>query len=419
MLTPRGIGLVVGAVLLWAVGRLLGVEELYVLAAAVALLVAVAAVSVRMSATTVAVRRGATASRLGHGETAEVTLDLRNDSRWERAPLLLVTDECHWALAERPQFLVEGLRAGGSRRLRYEIRGAIRGRYRVGPVRISVRDPFGVVQLVRRYSATDDVVVRPSIEPLPEALVHGSHRGSGSSDTRRLFTTGDEFHTMREYQQGDDLRQIHWRSTAHRSTLMVRQQEQPWLAEATVLCDTRLAAHRGTGPSSTLEKAISAAASLATHLTDRGYRLRLLTDADARGPGVQAWDAVMDRLAELAGSHESALTSLAALRSTGAEGLLAAVVAVPSGDGPLRAHPDVRALLQGGRLFASRMAVVVHAGRADRGRARETAGLLQVAGWRATTVSPSEPLGDAWGGVAGARRHAPAYQPDSTAVVAP
>lgn len=417
MITARGAGLLAGAVLLWGMGRLLGVEELYVAAAAVGLLVAVAAAGVRMSATTVAVRRGLTSSRLANGEPAEVTLELRNDSRWERAPLLLVSDDCHWTLAERPQFLVEGLRAGGSRRLRYDIRGTMRGRYTVGPMRIGVRDPFGVVQLVRRYTATDEVVVYPVVEALPEGLTRGNHRGSGTSDTRRLFSTGDEFHTMREYQQGDDLRLIHWPSTAHRSTLMVRQQEQPWQAEAFVLLDTRLTAHRGSGPSSTLEKAISVAASAVTHLGRQGYRLRLVTEADTRAPVVETWDAHMDRLAELNGSHETNLTRLATLRGTGAEGLLVAVLAVPDGDGPLRSHADVRAMLQVGRMFASRLVVVVHGGQSDRERAREAAGLLRVAGWRTTTLTPHESLDERWRAVLGGRRHTAAYEPDAHAPV--
>lgn len=413
MITARGVGLLVGAVLLWALGRMLGVEELYVMATAVGVLVGLAFLAVRASATTVSVRRGLTKSRLGHGESAEVTLDLRNDSRWEGAPLLLVSDECHWTLAEQPRFMVDGLRAGGSRRLRYPVHGTMRGRFTVGPLRVSVRDPFGVVELARRYSATSDLVVHPEVEPLPDGLTRANHRGSGSSDTRRLFSAGDEFHTMREYQQGDDLRLIHWPSTAHRSSLMVRQQELPWQAEATVLCDTRLVVHRGSGPSSTLEKAISAAASVVRHLGDRGYRVRLVTDDAARAPRVEMAEAILDVLAELPGSTGTNLTGLSTLRGTGAEGLLVAVVAVPEGDGPLRAHADVRALLQAGRQFASRVAVIVHAGHGDDDRAEETAGLLRVAGWRSTTVSPAQSLTDRWGRLLGTRRQSPAYQPDA------
>lgn len=407
MITGRGAALLVVAALLWALGRLLGVEELYVVAVATAALVAVALGAVRLSATTISARRGITNSRLRPGEEAEVTIDLRNEARWDRSPTLLVSDECHWTLAERPRFLVTDVRAGGKVRLSYRVRGTARGRYTVGPLRVSVRDPFGLVQLVRHYTATDEVVVYPVVEPLPEGVTRGNHRGSGSSDTRRLFNAGDEFHTMREYQQGDDLRLIHWPSTAHRSTLMVRQQELPWQAEATVFCDTRLAAHRGSGPSSTLEKAISAAASVVWHLADHGYRLRLAVADDGRAPRVATWDAILDELAELQGSTEPRLVGLSTLRGAGAEGLLVAIAAAPGGDAPVGEHPDVRTMLQAGRGFASRVAVIVHA-TGDAQRAAAVAAHLRVAGWRAATAPAGEPLAGRMRQVTLARRHVPA-----------
>jgi uncharacterized protein (DUF58 family) len=342
--TGRGAALLVGAVLLWAVGRVLGVPELYVVAAASAALVLAAAAAVCFGSATMAVRRGLTNSRLAHGGTAEVTIDLRNDARWDPAPLVLVEDSCHWTLAQRARFVVAAVRPREVVRLAYTIRGGHRGRYTVGPLQLRVRDPFGAVQQVRRYTATDDVVVYPEVEALPPGLTRGSHVGSGASDERRLFNTGDEFHTMREYVQGDDLRLVHWPSTARQNTLMVRQQELPWQAEATVLLDTRSLAHRGVGPESCFEKAVSAAASVIWHLADHGYRLRLATDADRQAPPVESWPALLDRLAEIDTSGEKTLMGLSALHRSGAEGLLVAVVPVPQGDVPVTRNPDVRAL---------------------------------------------------------------------------
>ena len=241
------------------------------------------------------VRRGVTTSRLAHGGTSEVTIDLRNDARWEPAPLLLVEDRCHWTLAEQPRFVVSGVRPREVVRLSYPIRGGHRGRYTVGPLQLRVRDPFGAVEQVRRYTGTDEVIVHPRVEALPSGLTRGTHLGSGSSDERRLYNAGDEFHTMREYVQGDDLRLVHWPSTAKQNTLMVRQQELPWQAEATVLLDTRGLAHRGAGPDSTFEKAVSAAASVVWHLAGHGYRLRLTTDSDRQPPPVESWAELLDR----------------------------------------------------------------------------------------------------------------------------
>ena len=82
---------------------------------------------------------------------------------------------------------------------------------------------------------------------------------------------------MREYRRGDDLRRVHWRSSAHAGELMVRREEQPWQSRATLYVDNRRSAHRGTGPASSLEHAVGIAASVAVHLVQRGFSVRLVT----------------------------------------------------------------------------------------------------------------------------------------------
>jgi uncharacterized protein (DUF58 family) len=412
VLTGRGAALLVGAVLLWAVSRLLGVAELAVVAATCAALVAVGAAAVRLSAATVSVRRGLSESRVLHGGTAEVTLDLRNDSRLP-APLLLVEDAADRAVAEPARFIVAGMRPGTTTRLAYALHGRTRGRYTVGPLRVRVRDPFGATQLVRRYSARDEVLVYPRVERLPDGVARGSHRGSGSSDLRKLLNAGDEFHTMRDYVQGDDLRQVHWGSTAKRRKLMIRQNELPLSAEAIVFCDTRQGVGGGAGPAATVEVAISAAASITWHLADHGYRLRLATEADGVAT-TQGWDAMLDALAEAQPTRIGSLgAALAQLRGAGGEGLLACVVQVPPGTGSVATHPDVRALLQAGKGHGGRLAVVVHGAHVGRARAEELVGLLRAARWRAAALPADVPLADRWDELIGRRARVAATAPTS------
>lgn len=413
MLTARGAALLVGAVLLWGVGRLIGVAELYVVAVASAALVGVGALAVRLLAATIAVRRSASSARLLYGSTGEVHVRLRNDSRLV-APPLLVSDEVHWTLADRPRFVVAGLPPGATTTLAYPVRATQRGRFSVGPLTIRVRDPFGLTQLARRYERADEIVVYPEVEPLEVGVVGGDHRGTGSSQARRLFNSGDEFHTMREYVQGDDLRMIHWASTAHRATLMVRQNEMPWQAEATIVCDLRSRAHTGAGADSTFEKALSVAASVVWHLADHHYQLRLLTEDDVRTRGVEPWEALLERLAVAEQSSARGLApTLQALRGRGGEGLLVTIVPAPTGSQPVARHPDVRALLGAGRGHTGRIAVVVHTGRHQAARADECAALLRSAGWKATTVAVGQPFADSWRALSGVRRAAPAYAPDA------
>ena len=400
MVTPRGAALLTGALLLWALGRLLGLAELYVLAGVTGALVVVGAAAVRLSTARVAARRTLSASRLLCGGEGEVVVELRNDARLPAA-LLLAEDTCPRSLSPGARFVVPGLAPGRTVALRYPVHGGARGRYTVGPLRVRVRDPFGVAQRVRRYRTTDEVVVYPRIEPLPGGATPGTHHGSGASETRRLFSAGDEFYTMREYVTGDDLRLVHWPSTARRQTLMVRQQEQPWQVEATVFCDTRSGAHRGFGPDSPLEKAVGVAASLVWYLADAGYALRLATETDVRGVELAPWQAHLDRLAELEPSRLASISPAVRRLRAGASGLLAAVVAPPPADDAPAGHPDVRALLFAGRTFSGRLALVVTRG-ADR-RGEQTAALLRAGGWRAVTISPGQPLADRWQLLLGAR----------------
>lgn len=403
-MTPRGVAILAGAVLVIAVGRLLGVAELYVVGAATGALVIVAWIVARFASANVVARRTLSGTRLLAGGSVGVNLEVRNASRLP-ATLLLVEDRCPPSLGSSPRFVVPGLRPAQTQALPYRLTGTVRGRYAVGPVTIRVRDPFGLAERVRRYHRTDEVLVYPVIETLPRLPGGGIHRGSGSSNRRRLYAAGDEFYTMREYAQGDDLRQVHWPSTAHRQKLMVRQQELAWQAQATILCDARALAHRGMGPHSTLERTISATASVLWHLADQGYSLRLATDETKQPPPVERWGVLLDRLAELRPGRATALNAaLERLRGSG-EGLLWAILAPPPGEEDLGTSPEVRALLRAGRAYSGRMAIVT----VDRGRrlsferGTSLARLLNASGWRAAALALDEPLVDVWRSL-GARR---------------
>jgi uncharacterized protein (DUF58 family) len=454
--TPRGVTLLAGAAGLWTAGRLLGVYELYVAAAAAAVLVLAGVLWVRAGSASVSTRRSVSPQRLLFEAAGEVTLEVRNEARLPAA-LLLVDDARPAALAVQPgarpgnpvgsrgagevRFVVPGLARGATVALRYPVRGGARGRYTVGPLRVRVRDPFGTAERVRRYRSTDQLLVYPRVEPLGPGMPSGSHHGSGTSTSRRLFNTGDEFHTMREYVTGDDLRQVHWRSTARRSTLMVRQQEQPWQALATILVDTRAAAYGAAGGAG-FELALSAAASLVWHLADRRYQLRLVTEADAVVPAVERWETLLDRLASASPSQVAGLVPIVRqLRGAGREGLLAGVLACPPGTTPVAGHPDVRALLTAGRGFSGRLALIVDSEQVRRrptgarrepsrltsqepsgdgpsSRARELAGLLVAAGWKAAVVRPGRPLADSWQELLGRAVRRPAgaaFRPDRVA----
>ena len=91
---------------------------------------------------------------------------------------------------------------------------------------------------------------------------------------------GDDDVIPRAYRDGDELRRVHWRSTARYGELMVRREEQRWQDRAVLILDSRRSAHIGSGPSSSFEFAVSAAASIGVHLARSGPRR---PPADRRG----------------------------------------------------------------------------------------------------------------------------------------
>jgi hypothetical protein len=199
------------------------------------------------------------------GQPATVELTVSNESR---APtgVLLLEERLPYVLGTRPRFVLEGLGHGWRRHATYQVRSELRGQFEIGPMSVRVTDPFGFVELGRTFHATTRLTVTPRTTPLPSIPLGGAWTGSGDNRPRAFATGSAEDVTVREYRRGDDLRRVHWRSSARVGELMVRREEQPWQSRATVFLDNRGLAHRGQGAASSLEGAVSAAASIAVHL---------------------------------------------------------------------------------------------------------------------------------------------------------
>jgi len=407
MLTARGVALFAVAIVAWTLGRFLGVDELYVVSAAVVAMVVLAIVSTRVSSARIAVRRHTTAHHAHRDERVPIEVALRNDGRLP-ASLLLVEDRRPAGIVGHDdtgaRFVVRGLHPRQLTALRWHAQGRRRGRYTIGPVRIRLRDPFGLAERSRRYRATDDLVVFPAIEPLASGGTRGIRHGADISASQRAFHRGDEFHTMRAYVVGDDLRYVHWPSTAHRGELMVRQHELPWQARAVVYLDNRTTVHVGAGDASTLERGVSIAASVLSHLDRQRYEVDLVTGGTPPHRADSRLEAALIRLAELAPVTDDAPVATLRTVEHAGTGLLVAVVRPPGtagtgqadtgGDDDLVDHAEVRALQQAGRSYRTRVALIIE--HADTSRCGTLARVLRLAGWRTAVATPGTPLADVW-----------------------
>ena len=189
------------------------------------------------------------------------------------------------------------LRAGEASTARLALSAAVRGHHVLPEAVVTVSDPFGTVRRSRSVDA-DAPTPRPTVLTVTPATTRLDGRpGDGPAGAaavgrgRSVGVAGEQDSSVREYAPGDDVRRIHWRSTAHRGELMVRQEEQPWQARLTVVLDTRAGGFTGDGPDSTFEWAVSAAASVLDHAARLGYEVDLVADTGAAVPGGAAHSA--------------------------------------------------------------------------------------------------------------------------------
>ncbi|MGW6913212.1 DUF58 domain-containing protein [Kitasatospora sp. NPDC054939] len=342
------------------------------------------------------------------GQEARVHLRVDNVSRVPTG-LLLLEDKVPYVLGPRPRFVLDRVEPRGHREVSYRVRSDLRGRYPLGPLQLRISDPFGMCELDRSFSAGDVLTVVPQVQQLPTVRLTGEWAGQGESHTRTLALAGDDDVILREYRPGDDLRRVHWKSTARYGELMVRREEQPQKARATVLLDTREVGHRGSGPASSFEWAVSCAASVALHLLARGYQTRLLTDtggsvpaADAGGTGstAEVSGLVLDALAVVDPSDGGGLTRAEDPLRAGGEGLLVAVLGELDETqiarlARLRSRTGgaVALLLDTGTWGAGLRTIAPETGAAEfEARVRQ----LRAAGWTVLPVRAGDSLPELW-----------------------
>jgi uncharacterized protein (DUF58 family) len=423
-LTLRGRCLVAAGITLCLLGALLGERPLVRLALFVLALPVLSAAGVARQRFRLASRRTVTPSRLPRGGDADVLLEVTNTDQ-RTGGLWVLSEQLPAELGRRPRFVVERLSSGATAALRYRLHGTRRGRFPLGPLRLRLVDPFGLVLRTAVGSDTATLLVVPRVRPLTgSGGLAGAGGTVGEGARRSIAIHGEDDVSTREYRHGDDLRMVHWRATARTGALMVRLEERPWRAAATLLLDTRASAHLTGGgvpgssrdaapPSDTLEWVVEAAASIGTHLLRRGAGLRLIADTgDLDGLGVRGGvsaEELLDQLAELTPSRLTGLDlAVAALRRSTVDGPAICLLG-------LVAPQDVAALVRARSGPGTDLAVLPHAeswldAGAQRTRRPLSPGaraqlvqrhddgirLLRAAGWQVALARPEETVDEVW-----------------------
>jgi uncharacterized protein (DUF58 family) len=397
MASGRGVAVIAAGLAMWLAGRLLGSSGLGVVGVGLAALPFASALFARWGRQRIAVSRRLSEVRVQPGMRVRVDVEVENRSHAPTS-FLLVEDRLPSALGRSARLVLSGLPGRGRQRVWYTILPQARGRYVLGPTTLDVSDPFALTRLRLEFDERDELLVTPEIEDLTGSPSSPFGSSIGNSRAKQLFRTGEEFFTMRVYQEGDDLRRIHWPSVARTRQLMIRQDESSRRSSAVVFLDNRESAIGQThGPA--FERAVSCAASLGVLAARNGFTLRLATADTSPAPLTE--ETLLDALAGI--SHVQARSigpALSHLRAgSSAETTLIAVSA------PLLSE-ELTSLIRTGTAFGPKLAVLVYP--ADpgslpperqaqlEGRASQARLNLSRAGWDVLVLAPSGRLRDVW-----------------------
>jgi uncharacterized protein (DUF58 family) len=273
-MTTRGRTLAALAASMLLFGRLGGMRELIMSGAAFALVLGVGFLLVWVRRGRISVRREVHPSRTIVGGSARVELIVEAAGRFGLGPVLL-SDRVPRGLGQSPRLAMPGGTRKRARAVSYPLTPRMRGHYSIGPLEITHTDPFGAVRRRRSVASPSSLLVFPSYEEIGD-LPSGVQR-IGIVRHSPLVGHGDEFFALRAYEEGDDLRKIHWPTSARTGNLVVRQEELLAEPRALIVLDTCASKHRGTGPGASLEAAISACAAIGVLALRRRMRLDVVT----------------------------------------------------------------------------------------------------------------------------------------------
>jgi uncharacterized protein (DUF58 family) len=287
-----------------------------------------------------------------------------------------------------------GLR-GGDRAVEftYRVTGARRGIHPLGPLSVTSTDPFGLARRSNVLGERTRVTVAPAIVDLPALANFAGETGGTLHTTTNQLGQGADNLVARPYAPGDSMRRIHWRASAHRDALMVRQEEQESTPEATVVLDRGVLrwgpeAMQAPGTDPGFETAVSACISVVARLVHDGYAVELI-DSDGTsladpidGGDIAEVESLASSLATVTARRDDHLTRLPRLFA----GMMTGPVVVVTGRFDAR-DADALAPLVHHSALPVLLAVSPSGDALD--RAAEF-------GWRAAAIDPDADLVGAW-----------------------
>jgi len=276
-LTTRGKCLLTAGTATAICAVLLNERDLLRIAAFLLMLPLLVLVSSESGRFRVTARRKPPPAPITAGERTEVGLVL-----WRRGllpvPRLLLADDTSGIMATRERFVVSRVPRHRGISLHYPIRPEHRGAHRIGPLRATITDPFGLTEVTHPLCGPGELLVLPRVETLHDIPGAVAGNGSGAAGTRRHAGHGAPDVLLRQYRQGDDPRKVHWPSTARHDEIMMRLEEQAAGGTITVLLDRRAVGHSEPELTSGLDWMVSFVASSCLHLSSNGHTVHIVDE---------------------------------------------------------------------------------------------------------------------------------------------
>lgn len=298
--------LIAAALFLLIVAALFHQEHLYLMAATLFLIPVVAYLIGRLLMRGIICERAAPAS-CSVGQRVTVMLSLTSTGSLPKFYLRAEDRLSRWLhlVGDAPPVVLQ-LMPGESTTLQYTLEADKRGVYALGPTQVVTTDPLGFYTYTQAIPCETELVVYPVALPVRELDVEGAGAwGRQYQDEGETHGSGLDFYGVREYRQGDELRRVHWRTTARTGKLAVMEYTQGFTSDVLLVLDLNREIYEGTGdgPDGALECAVTIAATAASHLLHEGYGVRLMTPETISDPlalrGIEEIPRALDALAHV------------------------------------------------------------------------------------------------------------------------